>query len=63
MPRDVLIHDAARREEEARRALAHLDDDDAPMSPEALELLERAREIAAREGEAARLSKIDRKEP
>jgi Zn-dependent protease len=58
VPREVRIREARKEEE----GLQHLDDDDAALSPEAEELLERVRAIAAREGELAKSARIERKD-
>jgi Zn-dependent protease len=61
VPREVRIQEARKED----RALDRFDDDDGDsqsLSPEAEELLERVRAIAAREGELAKSARIDRKE-
>jgi len=62
VPREVRIRDA-RKEEASLAALDDDDDDDdaQSLSPEAEELLERVRAIAAREGELAKSARIERK--
>jgi Zn-dependent protease len=61
VPRDVRIRETAiKREEEALTKLE--DEEDPPVSPEVELLLDRVREIAAREGELARISRIERKD-
>lgn len=60
VPREVRIHEARREEREIERF--DDDGDGQSLSPEAEELLERVRAIAAREGELAKSARIERKD-
>lgn len=60
VPREVQIRVARKEEKELDRF--DDDDDGQSLSPEAEELLERVRAIAAREGELAKSARIERKE-
>jgi membrane-associated protease RseP (regulator of RpoE activity) len=65
VPREVRIHEARREELALKRFEVDDDGDDGDgqsLSPEAEELLERVRAIAAREGELAKSARIDRKD-